>query len=51
MNAVGIDVSKDKSIVAILRPIGEVVEAPVDETHDAASLEHLSYQILALKKH
>ena len=28
MNAVGIDVSKGKSMVAILRPYGEIVSAP-----------------------
>ena len=30
MNAVGIDVSKRKSMVAILRPGGEVVAKPFD---------------------
>ena len=28
MNAVGIDVSKGKSMVAIMRPFGEIVSAP-----------------------
>ena len=46
MNAVGIDVSKGKSTVAILRPMGEVVQTPVDVPHDAVSLERLAYQIL-----
>ena len=36
MNAVGIDVPKGKSTVAILRPMGEVVQAPIDVSHDAA---------------
>lgn len=48
MNAVGIDVSKGMSTVAILRPMGEVVPLPVDVSHDAVSLEHLAYQILEL---
>ena len=48
MNAVGIDVSKGKSTVAILRPMGEIVQTPVDVLHDAVSLERLAYQILAL---
>ena len=48
MNAVGIDVSKGKSTVAILRPMGEVVQTPKDIPHDVVSLERLSYQILAL---
>ena len=28
MNAVGIDVSKGKSMVAIMRPFGEIVSTP-----------------------
>ena len=32
MNAVGIDVSKGRSTVAILRPMGEVVQMPTDVT-------------------
>ena len=47
MNAVGIDVPKGKSTVAILRPMGEVVQAPIDVSHDAVSMERLAYQILA----
>ena len=30
MNAVGIDVSKGKSMVAILRPFGEIVSTPFE---------------------
>ena len=48
MNAVGIDVSKGRSTVAILRPMGEVVQTPIDVMHNAVSLERLAYQILAL---
>lgn len=48
MNAVGIDVSKGKSTVAILRPMGEVVQTPIDVQHDAIGLERLAYRILAL---
>lgn len=48
MNAVGIDVSKGRSTVAILRPMGEVVQAPEDVNHDAVSLKRLAYKILAL---
>ena len=33
MNAVGIDVSKRKSTVAILRPGGEIVKKPFDVPH------------------
>ena len=48
MNAVGIDVSKGRSTVAILRPMGEIVQMPEDVMHDAISLECLAYKILAL---
>lgn len=48
MNAVGIDVSKGKSTVAILRPMSEVLQASIDVPRDAVSLERLAYQILAL---
>lgn len=33
MNAVGIDVSKEKSTVAIMRPYGEIVVSPFEITH------------------
>lgn len=48
MNAVGIDVSKGRSTVAILRPFGEVVRLPFDVTHNRGSLEQLAEQILGL---
>ena len=48
MNAVGIDVSKGKSTVAILRPFGEVVRLPFDVLHDYGSLERLADQIICL---
>lgn len=48
MNAVGIDVSKGKSTVAILRPLGEVVSLPFDVSHDLGSLERLADQIICL---
>lgn len=33
MNAVGIDVSKGKSTVAIMRPYGEIVASPFEINH------------------
>jgi Transposase and inactivated derivatives len=48
MNAVGIDVSKGRSTVAILRPFGEVIQKPEDVFHDPVSLEQLADKILAL---
>jgi transposase len=45
MNAVGIDVSKGKSMVAALRPFGEVALMPREFPHSAVGLEQL---VLAL---
>ena len=41
MNAVGIDVSKGKSTVAILRPGGEVVASPFEVSHNPRELNGL----------
>ena len=38
MNAVGIDVSKGKSTVAVLRPFGEIVVSPFDVFHNPKEL-------------
>jgi len=42
MNAVGIDVSKGKSMVAVLRPLGVVVAKPFEVRHTAAELGKLA---------
>ena len=42
MNAVGIDVSKGKSTVAVLRPYGEVVVSPFDVAHTGSDLRALA---------
>lgn len=42
MNAVGIDVSKGKSMVAIMRPFGEVVATPYEVSHTDADLKALA---------
>lgn len=42
MNAVGIDVSKGKSTVAVLRPFGEVVASPFDVAHTGSDLKALA---------
>ena len=42
MNAVGIDVSKGKSMVAVLRPLGVVVVKPFEVSHTVADLRELS---------
>ena len=41
MNAVGIDVSKGKSTVAVLRPFGEIVASPFDVSHSPKELSKL----------
>lgn len=41
MNAVGIDVSKGKSTVAVLRPFGEIVVPPFDVFHNPNELGEL----------
>lgn len=42
MNAVGIDVSKGKSTVAVMRPFGEVVASPYDVGHTGSELKELA---------
>ena len=42
MNAVGIDVSKNKSMVAIAHPLGQVVVKPVEVRHTAIELKKLA---------
>ena len=41
MNAVGIDISKGKSTVAVLRPFGEIVISPFDVFHNPKELGEL----------
>ena len=48
MNAVGIDVSKGKSMVAALRPMGEVALLPQKFLHTEVGLEQMAYAIIAL---
>ena len=48
MNAVGIDISKDKSTVAIMRPFGEVVASPFEVLHTADELGKLANLLLKL---
>lgn len=48
MNAVGIDVSKGKSMVASLRPMGEVALLPKEYAHSQVGLEQMAYAIIAL---
>lgn len=48
MNAVGIDVSKGKSMVAALRPMGEIALPPKEYPHSEVGLEQMAYAIIAL---
>jgi len=42
MNAVGIDVSKGKSMIAVMRPFGEVVVSPFEVSHTDNELSKLA---------
>ncbi len=48
MNAVGIDVSKGRSMVAALRPYGEMAFKPYEVPHSQTDLESLAYRIFEL---
>ena len=42
MNAVGIDVSKGKSMVCVMRPFGEIVASPFEVSHTGSELGKLA---------
>lgn len=48
MNAVGIDVSKGKSMVAVLRPYGEVVSKPFEVRHTSSGIRSLIEHIKSI---
>ncbi len=48
MNAVGIDVSKGKSTVAVMRPFGEIVAMPFDVNHTGSELSDLAVFVSGL---
>ena len=48
MISVGIDVSKGKSTICILKPYGEIVSSPFDVEHTDNSLLELSKMLLRL---
>jgi transposase len=48
MNAVGIDVSKGKSMVAILRPFGEIVSSPFEIHHTSGDICSLINEIKSI---
>lgn len=48
MNAVGIDVSKGKSMIAVIRPFGELVVKPYEVRHTASELNELAQSLKSL---
>lgn len=48
MNAVGIDVSKGKSMIAVCRPFGEIVTSPYEVAHTANELGELANSLKSL---
>jgi len=48
MNAVGIDVSKGKSMVSVVRPFGEVVVTPYEIRHTTSELRELAHSLKSL---
>ena len=48
-NAVGIDVSKGKSTIAVLQPGGVIVRKPFDVFHTSQSLKELSNYLASLE--
>ena len=49
MNAVGIDISKGKSMVAVVRPFGELVIKPYEVRHTSSELSELAKQLKSLE--
>lgn len=50
MNGVGIDVSKGRSMVAILRPFAEIVSAPHEIRHTSDNIDDLIHEISTLDR-
>ena len=49
MNAVGIDISKGKSMIAVVRPFGEVVVSPYEIHHTTSELRELASSLKSLE--
>lgn len=50
MTVVGIDVSKGKSMVAAMKPGGELVAAPYEVRHSDIELSHLALDVLCMNQ-
>lgn len=48
MNSVGIDVSKGKSMIAVMRPFGEVICSPFEVSHTSSELSTLARRLKSL---
>ena len=48
LNAVGIDVSKGRSTVAVLQPGGVVIHKPFDVSHNSKDLHDLAHYLVTL---
>ena len=48
MNSVGIDISKGRSTIAVMRPFGEVVISPFEVRHTDSELSKLAKQLKSL---
>ncbi len=48
-NAVGIDVSKGKSTIAVMRPFGEVIRKPFEIHHSSSELKELADSLKSLE--
>ena len=48
-NAVGIDVSKGKSTVAVLQPAGVIIRKPFNVNHTSSELDELAKYIGSLE--
>ena len=48
-NAVGIDISKEKSTIAVMRPFGEIIRKPFDVHHSPSKLKELTASLKSLQ--
>ena len=48
MNSVGIDISKDRSTIAVILPFGEIVISPFEVRHSDSELSELARQLKSL---
>lgn len=48
MNSVGIDISKGRSTIAVMRPFGEVIRSPFEVCHTASELSELARLLKSL---